>query len=602
MAQQAEQLRKSPAAAPAPVRAASAAPGFAPSPAVQRLEEISRSLNARPEVVAQRVLGEMLSAASAVQRAPANRTGLPDALKSGVEALSGHSMDDVRVHRNSGRPAQLQAHAYAQGTDIHVAPGQDRHLPHEAWHVAQQKQKRVRPTISTASGVPVNDEARLEREADLMGARALRTAPAQLAPGVSPPATAVAQRQIDRRPLAEGAGAAVLQCLKVQVDKVGEAKGMEYDHEAFGKVLQADAGAAKTAAAEIIARAFQLDELLIPHIADLLTDNDLQSLANGTAIQNKRLSSRLKNQHGLRLHADDLAIRPWLRSMYGIAGPENSAVLSLGTTAPEAANLEDELGIKPVHVKKGASHAARAAVDAIKNSLDGLAGRMSLTICGHIAYNDSPDPADWTLAGFSIDSLAATLQQALAEVEEGSTLAQLNLLSCGSEHFGRALFNALEKEGVVLSLMTAIRDEIPITPGPKGAQRPLYLFAGDYDDESSEKSRNILKAVVGFKRLPPPQENAQEQKEEAKGKEEQAGQYVPRWSKHTLQQHAFTEIRVIIGQKLKKAMKDLKIGDVEEEMQKTMGPTILATCDLISEFMLPPAPSGAEMQKLRHNE
>lgn len=73
-------------------------------------------------------------------------TGLPDQLKTGVESLSGHSLDDVKVHYNSPQPAQLNALAYAQGTDIHVAPGQEQHLPHEAWHVAQQKQGRVRPT------------------------------------------------------------------------------------------------------------------------------------------------------------------------------------------------------------------------------------------------------------------------------------------------------------------------------------------------------------------------------------------------------------------------------------------------------------------------
>lgn len=72
-----------------------------------------------------------------------NNTGLPDNLKSGVENLSGFSMDDVKVHYNSSQPAQLNALAYAQGTNIHIAPGQERHLPHEAWHVAQQKQGRV---------------------------------------------------------------------------------------------------------------------------------------------------------------------------------------------------------------------------------------------------------------------------------------------------------------------------------------------------------------------------------------------------------------------------------------------------------------------------
>ena len=70
---------------------------------------------------------------------PPNQTGLPDNLKTGVENLSGFLLDDVKVHYNSAQPAQLNALAYAQGTDIHVAPGQEAHLPHEAWHVVQQK-------------------------------------------------------------------------------------------------------------------------------------------------------------------------------------------------------------------------------------------------------------------------------------------------------------------------------------------------------------------------------------------------------------------------------------------------------------------------------
>ena len=99
---------------------------------------------------------------------PQNRTGLPDALKNGIESLSGLAMDDVHVHYNSSRPAQLQALAYTQGTDIHVGPGQERHLPHEAWHVVQQKQGRVQPTTQVADKA-VNDSPLLEREADAMG-------------------------------------------------------------------------------------------------------------------------------------------------------------------------------------------------------------------------------------------------------------------------------------------------------------------------------------------------------------------------------------------------------------------------------------------------
>ncbi len=100
-----------------------------------------------------------------------NKTGLPDNLKAGIENLSGISMDDVKVHYNSDKPAQLQASAYTQGTDIYMAQGQEKHLPHEAWHVVQQKQGRVKPTMQ-AKGVAINDDRVLEREADVIGAKA----------------------------------------------------------------------------------------------------------------------------------------------------------------------------------------------------------------------------------------------------------------------------------------------------------------------------------------------------------------------------------------------------------------------------------------------
>ncbi|MEE4000430.1 DUF4157 domain-containing protein [Tenacibaculum sp. FZY0031] len=102
-----------------------------------------------------------------------NNTGLPDTLKSGIEEISGYSMDDVNVHYNSDKPAQLNAHAYAQGTDIHIASGQEKHLPHETWHVVQQKQGRVQPTMSI-DGTQINDNVGLENEADIMGAKALQ--------------------------------------------------------------------------------------------------------------------------------------------------------------------------------------------------------------------------------------------------------------------------------------------------------------------------------------------------------------------------------------------------------------------------------------------
>ena len=103
-----------------------------------------------------------------------NNTVIPDNLKTGIESLSGVSMDSVKVHKNSDKPAQLNAHAYAQGSDIHLGSGQEKHLPHEAWHVVQQSQGRVQPTTQMA-GVNINDNSGLEKEADVMGAKALQT-------------------------------------------------------------------------------------------------------------------------------------------------------------------------------------------------------------------------------------------------------------------------------------------------------------------------------------------------------------------------------------------------------------------------------------------
>lgn len=110
------------------------------------------------------------------------QNGLPAQLKAGIEAMSGMSMDQVKVHYNSDKPAQLQAHAYAQGSDIHLGPGQEHHLPHEAWHVVQQAQGRVRPTMQMKGGVPLNDNAGLEAEADTMGAKALAGGTSLIAP------------------------------------------------------------------------------------------------------------------------------------------------------------------------------------------------------------------------------------------------------------------------------------------------------------------------------------------------------------------------------------------------------------------------------------
>ena len=100
-----------------------------------------------------------------------NNTGLPDNLKAGIEHEAGRDMSEVRVHYNSPEPAQLNAHAFTQYPNIHVAPGQEKHVPHEVGHLPQQVEGRVKPTIDVG-GVPVNDSSSLEKEADAIGNRA----------------------------------------------------------------------------------------------------------------------------------------------------------------------------------------------------------------------------------------------------------------------------------------------------------------------------------------------------------------------------------------------------------------------------------------------
>lgn len=138
---------------------------------VTQQKALQDKINNSAPVVAQREEIQKITAGT-IQRVE-NKTGMPDQLKSGIENLSGMSMNDVKVHYNSPKPATLQAHAYAQGSNIHLGPGQEKHLPHEAWHVVQQKQGRVKPTLQMKKGVHINDDKGLEKEADVMGQKAV---------------------------------------------------------------------------------------------------------------------------------------------------------------------------------------------------------------------------------------------------------------------------------------------------------------------------------------------------------------------------------------------------------------------------------------------
>ena len=95
-----------------------------------------------------------------------NLTGIPTQMKLDFERRSGLSFDDVRVHYNSDKPAQLQALAYTQGTQVYVGPGQERHLKHELGHVVQQKLGMVSTNILYYGHTSVNINPQLEQQAD----------------------------------------------------------------------------------------------------------------------------------------------------------------------------------------------------------------------------------------------------------------------------------------------------------------------------------------------------------------------------------------------------------------------------------------------------
>jgi hypothetical protein len=137
----------------------------------------NQRLASQPIILQAKPMFKGLSAKNTVQngqeeRKRSNQTGLPDVLKAGVESLSGYSLEDVRVHYNSPKPAQLQALAYTRGTEIYVAPGQEKHLPHEAWHAVQQMMGRVKP-MKPMMGEQLNDDEGMEREASEGGRLAI---------------------------------------------------------------------------------------------------------------------------------------------------------------------------------------------------------------------------------------------------------------------------------------------------------------------------------------------------------------------------------------------------------------------------------------------
>jgi hypothetical protein len=109
-----------------------------------------------------------------------NQTGIPTPVLRKMEHFFGQDFSDVRVHANSPAAPGMGAIAYTQGHSLHFAPGQfqpgtlagQQLLGHELTHVVQQRAGRVQPLVRLKSGVALNEDARLEREADAQGAKA----------------------------------------------------------------------------------------------------------------------------------------------------------------------------------------------------------------------------------------------------------------------------------------------------------------------------------------------------------------------------------------------------------------------------------------------
>ncbi len=106
---------------------------------------------------------------------------LPEDLQAKMEYSFGQDFSNVKIQKNSQDAVNLNALAFTQGDSIHFAPGKfnpnsksgQELLGHELTHVVQQREGKVKST-SQVKGIPMNDDQRLEREANDLGKNASR--------------------------------------------------------------------------------------------------------------------------------------------------------------------------------------------------------------------------------------------------------------------------------------------------------------------------------------------------------------------------------------------------------------------------------------------
>mgnify|MGYP003753031465 CR=1 FL=1 len=169
-----------------------------PGAIMQKARKAPASMSAASVLSLQRALGNRAVAQLMSDQAPSrsNQTGIPDNTLTQMESSLNADFSNVRIHPNSSKASDVNALAYTQGNDIHFAPGQydtassqsRQILGHELTHVIQQRQGRVKPTMQL-KGMQINDDAALEHEADVLGARA---ASSDARPRIVPPPSAYA--------------------------------------------------------------------------------------------------------------------------------------------------------------------------------------------------------------------------------------------------------------------------------------------------------------------------------------------------------------------------------------------------------------------------
>ncbi|WP_199351089.1 DUF3626 domain-containing protein [Haliangium ochraceum] len=205
-------LASPPVQAKAASRAAPPVPPAAPGvdPAVQERSSLTaRWLNTamRPDLHAppaqRKSAGPETEAAAPSAPQSSSGRAMPRAVQAKMEHAFDTDFSAVRIHEGS-QATSLGAHAFAQGSDIHFAPGQydpgsqrgQELLGHELAHVVQQSEGRVNATRQ-AHGAAINDEPALEAEADVMGARAARGE--RVRAGAGPGSASATRPSVQRR-------------------------------------------------------------------------------------------------------------------------------------------------------------------------------------------------------------------------------------------------------------------------------------------------------------------------------------------------------------------------------------------------------------------